>query len=174
MKIHRGDQLLLGGDGSFPPWFNEEFIRLARPAILRVLKKANRQIRDTKKALRISKPHGVLIFVNDGFTGLGPDIVHALACDALVHSYSSIDCFLYITVNRYVEVASSNEPKLIWNPSYSDRASDDIVHFIDNLGRNWFNFLEAKIGPFTSRSENGDRSVLHRSKAILFPGEPDR
>jgi uncharacterized membrane protein YcfT len=70
-----------------------------------------------KEALRISKPHGVLICVNDGLTELAPDIVYALVCDALVHSYFLIDCFLYVTVNRYVEVAHYNEPKLVWNPS---------------------------------------------------------
>lgn len=166
--------LLFGGDGKYPSWFHKEFVLLARPAILRILKKANRQIRETKEHLGISEPHGVLVFVNDGFTGLAPDIVHALACDALVHSYSSIDCFLYLTINRYVEVSNSNEPKLVWNPSYSDRASDRLVDFIDDLGRKWFNFLEGKIGTFTSRYEGGERSVLHDSKAIVLPGERDR
>lgn len=166
--------LLLGGDGQYPAWFHQGFVRLARPAILRVLKKANRQIRETKEKFRINSPNGVLIFVNDGFTGLAPDLVHALACDALVHSYSSIDCFLYVTVNRYVEVTQSNEPKIIWNPSYSDRAPNELVTFIDALGRRWFDFLENKIGPYTSRYEGGDRSILHGSKAIVIPGEEDR
>ncbi|PKD38886.1 hypothetical protein CWO84_17695 [Methylomonas sp. Kb3] len=166
--------LIFGGDGKYPSWFHKEFVRLARPAILRILKKANRQIRETKEKLSLSEPHGVLIFVNDGFTSVAPDIVHALACDALVHSYSSIDCFLYITINRHVEVSNSDEPKLIWNPSYSDRASDKLVEFIDALGRKWFHYLEGKIGPFTSRYEGGDRSVLHGSKAIVLPGEHGR
>ena len=91
-----------------------------------------------------------------------------------MHSYSSVDCFLYVTVNRYVEVAHSNEPKLVWNPSYSDRASDELVQFIDEFGRRWFNFLEIKIGPFTSRTEGGDRSVLRGSKAIVIPGKRNR
>lgn len=166
--------LLFGGEGEYPSWFHQEFVRLARPAILRILKKANRQIRETKEQLGFSEPHGVLVFVNDGFTGLAPDIVHALACGALVHSYSSIDCFLYLTINRYVEVANSNEPKLVWNPSYSDRASDKLVDFIDDLARKWFTFLRGKIGTFTSRYEGGDRSVLQGSKVIVLPGERDR
>ncbi|SDX31235.1 hypothetical protein [Thiocapsa roseopersicina] len=163
--------LLFGGDGQYPAWFSTEFVRLARPALLRVLKKANRQIRETKEFFRVKKPYGTLIFVNDGFTGMAPVLVHALACDALVHSYSSIDCFLYVTVNRYLEITGSNEPKLIWNPTYSDRATDEFVQFIDDLGRMWFSFLDQKIGPFTSRLETGDRSALSRSKAIILPHE---
>lgn len=162
---------LFGGDGSYPSWFRSEFVRLARPPISRVLKKANVQIRETKSHFNIVRPTGVLFFVNDGFTGLAPDIVHALARDLLTNSYSSIDCFVYLTLNRYVELPDSNEPKLLWHPTYSDRADDSLVNFIDALGRKWFDFLEQKIGHFTSRSETEDRSILRNSKAIVLPGE---
>ena len=74
-----------------------------------------------------------------------------------------------MTLNRYVELDGSNVPQLIWAPSYSDRADDSFVDFIDNLGRNWFNFLEEKIGGFTSRQEESDRSILLNSKAIIIP-----
>jgi hypothetical protein len=160
-----------GGEARLPAWFGKEFIRLARPPLLRVLKKGNRQLRDTKAFFGIDKPSGILILVNDGFTGMAPDLVQALACDALLHAYSSIDCFLYATVNRYVEVAGSNVPSLMWSPSYSDRAEDQLVSFIDDLGRKWGNFLERNIGPFTSKLEIGDRSVFSMAKAIVLPGE---
>lgn len=160
---------LFGGDGSYPSWFRSEFIRLARPPISRILKKANLQIRETKIHFNISHPTGVLFFVNDGFTGLAPDIVHTLACDLLTNSYSSIDCFVYLTLNRYVELPDSNEPKLLWLPTYSDRADDSLVNFIDALGKKWFEFLEQKIGGFTSQSVTEDRSILRNSKAIALP-----
>lgn len=163
--------LLCGGEGRYPAWFGKEFVRLARPPLLRVLKKANLQIRETKVFFGIDKPCGVLILVNDGFTGLAPDLIQALVCNALVHAYSSIDCFLYATVNRYVEIVGSNVPSLIWNPSYSDRAEDQLVAFIDDLGRKWYNFLKSKIGPFTSRLETGDRSQFSMARAIVLPGE---
>ncbi|HCJ6321779.1 hypothetical protein [Citrobacter sedlakii] len=160
---------LMGGKNDYPDWFKIEFIRLARPGITRILKKANKQIKETKKYFHVPNANGVLFFVNDGFTGISPFLVQALACDALTHSYSSIDCFLYMTLNRYVELDGSNEPQLIWAPSYSDRADDSFVDFIDDLGRNWFNFLEEKIGGFTSRHEESDRSILLNSKAIIIP-----
>lgn len=162
---------LFGGDGQYPTWFQREFIRLARPPISRVLKKANVQLRETKSHFGISAAVGVLLFVNDGFTGLAPNIVHALACDLLVHSYSSIDCFVYLNVNRYVELAGSDEPKLLWHPTYSDRADDSLFEFIDTLGSRWFDFLEQQIGPSTSRTETQDRTVVQGSKAIVLPGE---
>jgi len=140
---------LLGGSGEYPSWFSREFVRLFRPPLSRVLKKANRQIRETKAHFNISAPTGILIFVNDGFTALEPHFVRALACDLLVSSYSSINCFLYITVNRYVEVVGSDVPRLLWMPSYSDSAPEALVDFVDDLGRRWYDFLKKRIGPFS-------------------------
>lgn len=167
--------LLLGGSGEYPKWFSRELIRLFRPPVSRVLKKANRQLRETKSHFNISKPIGMLIFANDGFTTLEPHFVRSLACNLLVDSYSSIDCFLYITVNRYVEVAGSDVPRLLWMPSYSDRAPDALVQFVDDLGRKWYDFLQTKIGPFTLPREEipqgGDIAQPLFSRAIVLPGE---
>ena len=161
----------MGGDGKYPTWFQNEFIRLARPPISRIIKKANIQLRETKKYFNIKAPKGIFLFVNDGFTGLAPSIVNAIACNLLVHSYYSVDCFIYLNVNRYIEISGSNEPKLIWQPSYSVRENDDLVGFVDDLGQRWFDFLEQEIGQFTSRIETPSRAVVQNSRAIILPHE---
>lgn len=166
---------LLGGSGTYPDWFSSEFVRLFRPPLSRILKKANRQIRATKEHFWITSSTGILIFVNDGFTGLEPHFVRALASDILMNSYSSIDCLLYITLNRYAEIQGSNVPRLLWMPSYSERAPDSLVPFVDELGRQWCDFLERKIGPFSipkeeiPQSNEGTGTIL--SRAIILPGE---
>jgi hypothetical protein len=166
---------LLGGSVGYPDWFSREFVRLFRPPISRVLKKANRQIRETKEHFNIEAATGVLVLVNDGFTALEPHWVRSLVCNLLSNSYSSIDCFLYLTVNRYVETPSSDAPRLLWMPTYSDRAPHTLVEFIDDLGRKWFNFLESKIGPFTIPREEiaqgVDGASAFLSRAIVLPGE---
>lgn len=162
---------LFGGDGRYPNWFLRNFVRLARPPISRVLKKANKQIRETKAHFNITGATGVLLFVNDGFTGLVPHLVQSLASELLVHSYSSIDCFVYLTVNRYIEILGSNEPQLLWHPTYSTRADDSLVDFVDQLGRQWFDFLEQEIGPFTSRTTTDARDLLRGSRHIVVPGQ---
>lgn len=165
---------LLGGDGKYPKWFGAEFIRLFRAPLARILKKANRQVRDTKTHFKITGATGVLLLANDGFTAIGPEPIRALTSQLLLHSYSSIDCCIYLTVNRYIEIKGSDEPKLLWVTTYSDRAEDSLVTFVDELGRRWFNYLEAKIGPFTSRKEvpQSDAEVLLRgAKSIVLPDE---
>lgn len=166
--------LFFGGAGDYPEWFSRDVIRLFRPPIQRILKKANTQIKETKKHFKISSPTGVLVFVNDGFTALEPHFVQAVACDLLVNSFSSIDCFLYMTVNRYVEVDGSDVPRLLWMPKYSDRAPDSLVTFVDDLGRRWSEYLQTQIGPFTQPTEeidqrNGGGSI--RTRAIVLPNE---
>jgi hypothetical protein len=163
---------LLGGDGKYPGWFPREFVRIFRPPISRILKKANRQIRETKDHLGIQSPTGILLLVNDGFTNLGPDLIRALACNLLMNTYSSIDCFVYLTLNRYVEIVGSNVPRLLWIPTYSDRAQESLVDFVNSLGRSWFTFLEGKIGPFTVKNwETQDGDIIKGSKSIVLPDE---
>ncbi len=158
---------LFGGSGEYPAWFTPEFVRLFRPPLSRILKKANRQLRDTKSHFGIQNSNGILLLVNDGFTAIGPDLVQAVISELLMHSYSSIDCYVYLTVNRYIEIVESNQPRLLWVPTYSDRASAELVTFVDDLGRQWFDYLESKVGAFTSRIVIPQpTNILHGSQAI--------
>jgi hypothetical protein len=152
--------MLLGGDGKYPDWFAREYVRLARAPIARILKKANSQIRETKEHFKIQGNTGLLLLVNDGFIELGPDIILGIAAEILTHSYSSIDCLVYLNVASHVQLRGSSELSLIWHPVYSDRADDKLVEFVTTLGRNWFDFLEDAYGPFDSREELGDAAAL--------------
>jgi len=154
-----------------PGWFVQEYIRIFRPPLSRTLKKANKQIKETKHYFNIHTPTGIAVFANDGFVSLGPEEIVSLASSMLVDSYSSIDCFIYITVNRYVGVKGSGEPKLIWAPVYSDRVEDKIYDFVNRMGAKWFDYLEEKVGPFTSRIKTDDSGILRGAKAIVLPNE---
>ena len=156
-----------------PAWFSDEVIRLFRPPISRILKKANGQIKQTKLHFGASDSTGILVLVNDGFTALEPHFVRDLARSLLMTSYSSIDCFIYATVNRYVQVNDSDVPRLLWMPYYSERAPDDFHRFVDDLGRRWFAFLDTKIGGFTEPSwevsRDSDCDVSLQFRAIVPP-----
>lgn len=163
---------LFGGDGKVPAWFMSELVRLCRPPLSRILKKANRQLRETKIHFGVNSETGVLLLVNDGFTSISPEFVRAQVSELLLHSYSSISCCVYLTVNRYIEFPGDQEPKLLWVTAYSDTAPDSLVSFVDDLGRRWFDFLEGKVGPFASRSEvPSSAEVLQGTSAIRLPSE---
>jgi len=160
----------LGGDGTFPSWYYRDFIRIFRPPISRILKKANKQIKETKSFFNIKSQRGIIVIVNDGFNSLEPKFILGIITELLNHSYTSIDCIIYTTVNRYMEIEGTDEPKLIWVPFYSDRVDDEFHLFVDDLGRKWFDYLEQKIG-FTSREESDEFNYLSSAKAIMLPSE---
>ena len=162
---------LFGGKGE-PQWFAREYVRLFRPPLTRILKKANAQIKETKEYFKIKSNSGIAIVVNDGFASLGPDRVRALMGNILSTSYSSIDCCIYMTVNRYVELSGSNVPRLVWAPMYSDRASDGLDAFVNKLGEKWFDYIQTIIGPFTigkDESQSESAAPLIDARSIVLP-----
>ena len=158
--------LLLGGNGKYPQWFILEFYRIYRIPLSRIIKKANRQIKQTKQHFSINQPRGILLFVNDSLTSIGPDYIISLAGNILLNSYSSIDCFIYLTVNRYVEVLGSDLANLVWIPVYSEKAEEFLVESVNTLGREWFDFLEKRIGPFDDRVKKDNSKIIYGSKSI--------
>lgn len=157
---------LLGGDGKYPDWFYPEYLRIFRPPIARIIKKANRQIRETKRFFNIDTPTGIMVFVNDDFVGVPPKQMMALASSVLTESCSSIDCFVYLTINRYIEVQGSKMANLIWAPVYSDRIMPSMHQFINDLGAKWFDYLQIVIGPFDESEKINSANALDGAKCI--------
>lgn len=156
----------LFGGGGHTKEFILDFIRLFREPLGRILKKANSQIKSTKKNLPFENGIGVAMIVNDGFNSLEPHFVRAILSDILINSNSSIQCCIYMTVNTYVDVPGSDYANLLWIPFYADSAPESLVNFIDNLGASWLNHLESVIGPFDTYSKTSDSSFLNNSKAL--------
>jgi hypothetical protein len=158
--------LLFGGSGHYPDWFYAEYLKALGKPVVRIIEKANSQIKATKHHFNIGDAQGVLLFVNDGFISLSPEIVYQIAIDALSRSYSSICCFVYITVNRYVDIPGSDLANLLWIPAYSPNASNELITFIQNLGSKWFDYLESTIGPFDKRKAIPDNKIFKGAKSI--------
>jgi len=165
---------MFGGNGNMPDWFPLEFIKISRKPLDGILKKANKQLRETKQYFNIENNTGVLIIVNDGFTSLQHDYIRAIISDLLVYSYSSIDCVVYTTLNRYVELKYTPTPSLLWIPLYSEKSDDNLVEFINRLGREWINFLEKELGTFTYRDESDNGRMIESAKSIILPDETDK
>lgn len=149
-----------------PQEFFSEFIRLFRPPISRILKKANSQLKETKKALNLPNAVGIMVLANDDFVSLEPQFITALISEILVHSYSSIDAFVYLTLNHYVDIPDNNYANLLWIPAYSQKAPNWLQDFINRVGNEWFNFLEAEIGPFDNKLKTNDFTTIARAKVI--------
>lgn len=149
------------GKFNFSDDFHREYIRLVRPAIARILKKANKQIKETKQYLDKPDARGVAVIVNDGFTGVSAKITFALICNILTNSYKSIDGFVLMTVNSYVAIEFSDTPALIWMPCYGlGIEHTSLPDFINDLGREWRKFSQTKTGTSGFSRESDDISAF--------------
>lgn len=130
-----------------------EVINVLRIPIQRIIKKANRQLRETKKELGREDWNGLLICVNDSYRGIPPVLTVAIISDILAGAnYSSITGFVYLT-NHYIEIAESPDAVLLWDQRFDERASEEFRDWVINLGRKWRIYSESKIGPMDSSDE---------------------
>ncbi|MBX5144952.1 hypothetical protein [Rhizobium lentis] len=127
---------------------------ILKAPLQRIVRKANTQIKETKQELNLVGYEGVLICVNDNFRGATPaHVIGTLAQIMSGQSYRSIRAVVYLT-NHYVEIPDHPDALLLWQPMYSDLASENLPRFINVLGRAWGDFTESQTGPFTSRTEH--------------------
>jgi hypothetical protein len=133
----------------------------------RIINKANRQIKATKAELGLHDYRGVLICVNDNFRGAPPGLVRGLIGHIMSGtSYKSTTAVIYQT-NHYVEIPDVEYAVLLWAPMYSDAAGDDLVEFVNDLGRKWHDFAEEIEGPYDFREE---REHLPLDQASVVTG----
>lgn len=149
-----------------PKEYKRDMLRLFRPALGRIIKKANTQIKATKKELGLANTPGILLLINDDFVSLEPGLIASIICEILTHSYSSIDAFVYLTLNHYVDIPGNSYANLLWIPFYSDRAPDSLKDFVNKLGSQWFQFLEAETGEFDNKIVTDNPASIAKAKAI--------
>ncbi len=134
-------------------------LEIYRGPLSRIAKKANRQIRQTKKALNVDQYKGILLCVNDEFRKLNVSTVVGLFGRILHGANSQIDAFVYLT-NHYVHIPGNNYANLLWVPYYADENDDDLQTFVNWLGKEWFDFGESEIGPSANRIEGPDIDIM--------------
>lgn len=141
-------------DGLSDPRLQRELFSILRVPLKRILKTANRQIRETKQELGLLGWRGLIVLVNDGFRGAPPDLVISLVSDIMAtESYSSCDGLIYQT-NHLVELRDNPYANWLWVPMYNPRKTDDFVSFVNHMGREWRGFHEEVDGPFEYSAEH--------------------
>jgi hypothetical protein len=165
--IEKVDALIEKYAGSDPgdrtsPLYRELLMVLRKP-LQRIINTANRQIKETKRELGLDDWSGVIICVNDGFRAVSPDLVLGLLGSVLSRtSYTNTDCLIYQT-NHYVELSENPYANLLWHPMYSDDAKDELVDFVNDLGRNWNQFAREEGGALDFVEERIDLNLVGSS-----------
>ena len=101
------------------------------------VKKANRQIRETREHLGASNAKGLLLLVNDGNHALPPSMVRHLLARLLNAQYRCINTVVHFSVNEQVQVPGINMPTLFWAQwGFRDRVGID-PEFLEQLRSAW-------------------------------------
>jgi hypothetical protein len=139
---HAKGQRRITTTDEFPDNLKKELIDLYMKPIHRVIKKANKQLRETKENLKIHDDSGLLILVNNGHSALTPDLARYILGDTFRrYSFSSIDAVLYFTTNPLSEHPSFPEQFLVWLPISLGSEKVWPAELIKRLEKAWFNRL---------------------------------
>lgn len=153
--------VLFRGD-PMPPEVAQRIAKQAANPIREALRKANKQIRATKRFLGTPAAYGLAIIVSNNNYGLSP--IHALSIlseAALKLSDSHVDGFVYATANVYYHTGD-DIARNVWMPLYAE-GKEDLADFVNPLGRAWIDRMEVLGGPMLDRKE-----MESATDAILF------
>ncbi len=110
-----------------------------RTPVQGVVKKANKQIRQTKEKLGLSEHSGLLILVNDNHIALEPQHVDWVMRETLKNrNYSSIDSVLYFTANLKARHPDLDTDLLVWIESHRTELNPCDEDLLKNLRGAWF------------------------------------
>ena len=126
----------------YPVSCQKEVYDIWSPPVEQQLKKANLQIRETKKRLGIETAKGLLLIANDGNFALPPLVLIHILFKSIKSKFRSIDGFVFFSANIFMRVAETESPTLPWFAGTRGDGDEALGLFTKNLGDAWGVFLE--------------------------------
>ena len=157
--------------GAVPPIFGSQKIRIDQlPEECRLemmtpfkrklegpVKKAAKQIKETKRQLGLPDAAGMLILVNEGSTFLNPALAFHFLHHILNKQYRSIDHIVFCSVNMLLRGPAVPEGGLFWSNAGIDGRAQIPKQFLSKLRATWMSVLDDEIGvPGYVKSIEGD------------------
>lgn len=135
---------------------------ITRP-IRECIRKALKQISETRKILNRHDARGLVLLANSGNSGLPPNQVMSIAAHEFEHAADrQRDSLVYFTPNVLHRIADDTVGYELWVPvvNFGNQSLQD---FIDALGAAWFDYCE-QLRPAAVRRTSSDLSKLLDAK----------
>ncbi len=144
---------------------------LIKEPIEGIIKKANKQIRESKKYFGLPDAKGLLLLANDGSYALGYETMSWLLQRILFAGlFSSIDEIVYFTVNLNLHKPGTNSYGPIWQHFKREGMGRTSQGFQQNLRDGWFEFFGRIVGQSMVKFEiSGDDA-----RQLRFISDPQR
>jgi len=145
-----------------------EFLGLVKPKLeSSTLKKANRQIRETKAHFGALDAKGLLLLVNDGNYMLPPNMALHLLSRSLTGQYSSISSVIYFSVNESVSVPGLPMESMFWIDGLVPGREPVSPEFRQALQTAWMKHYSGLVpGPIFEFEGNPDPDMVDK---LQFP-----
>lgn len=150
-----------------------EWLRLYKPTVEGIIKKANKQIRATRERLGWPRGSGILIFSNKSVLEIYPLGMCLLIQSILDHACTEIGGAIYVT-NHYLDIAGSDLANIGWFPIYRNGGEEtpvEMIEFVDGFGRAFFETLDEIAPAAEPRREiplqSPDAAAVLTAKAIV-------
>jgi hypothetical protein len=132
----------------FSSEYREPLIKLYEEPIRNAIKKANKQIKDTKMFLNKNQFDGVLLLINSGNFALDPaHVLHLIDRILSRGLYSSINYAIFLTVNLTAEHPLQKQPYIVWASLYGRKNNNENFQNFENaLIISWQKHLEYNFG----------------------------
>ena len=111
-----------------------------------VIKKANRQIRETREALKLTGYKGLLLLASDGNYALQPKTLQALTFEILRGSCREIQNVVFFSVNMASSVPNSDSPAFLWIPYCRSEELAMSEESMTRLAPGWKHHHESLLG----------------------------
>jgi hypothetical protein len=148
-----------------PERCRDDVIKIFKNPIERIVKKANRQIRETKEYLSLPDAKGVLLLANDGNYSLETEAVLFLVTKIIRVQFTSINYVAYFTVNMKARVPGLNRDVYVWAMAHGEKEKEFSYDFLNALGDGWIEFLGRKVGQNYSNL-TVDKEIIEHIKFV--------
>ncbi len=164
---HTGFRWVLGQE-RLPKEYYRDMLNLTKRTIETAIRGAKKQIENTKAHFGLPNAQGLLLLANDGNYFLESREFFALTCQLMQERFldSSIDGFVYFTVNMPAKLSGHSREMLVWVPAYRTEKNEILSSFVNKLGFEWNRFYEKKIGQEVPNYQTQDVEALISMKFI--------
>jgi hypothetical protein len=131
------------------------------------VKKANKQIKETKKYFEIPDAKGLLILANDGNYSINPKFMIQILEKLLPNKYTSIDSFIFFTPNMRVYTPQIDQQLNVWVSGRCRPSSNEVEpKYLQEIQQGWISFLEKRTGEIVTQFVYENHKMIDDLKLV--------
>ena len=148
-----------------PPECYRDMVSACRRTIESAIRKAKTQLIESRKISGLENAETLILLANDGNYFLQHPQMFSLICNLMATNFADapISGIVYFTANMPASIRDEDREMLCWFPAYSDTANEDLAHFVNYLGEQWWSFyqslVEQEFHPAIQLGSNFDKEI---------------